>query len=71
MKESKRFKIMNSKISPGQMVYDKLLDKVAVDIATGNKQIDEYIAKASFLCIHDKKFLNYVINYPGEGIEDE
>ena len=63
--ESKRWKTINSKLSPGVVIYDKLLDKVAIEIATGNKQIDEYIAKASFLCIHDKKFLVYVMSYQG------
>lgn len=67
--ESQRWKTMNSKVSPGQMLYDKLQDKVAVDIATGSEQMDEYIAKAAYLCIHDRDFLNSVIFW--EVIEDE
>lgn len=39
MNESERFKIMNSKLSPGVMIYDKLLDKVSVDIATGKSRL--------------------------------
>lgn len=57
MCESERWKIVNSKISPGVMVYDKLLDKVAVDIASGNKQIDEIMARVCFECIHNSDFL--------------
>ena len=63
--ESERWKTINSKLSPGVVIYDKLLDKVSIEIATGNKQIDEYIAKAAYLCIHDKKFLDYVMSYQG------
>lgn len=61
--ESERWKTINSKLNPGIVIYDKLLDKVSIEIATGNKQIDEYIAKAAYLCIHDKKFLDHVISY--------
>jgi len=61
--ESERWKTINSKLSPGVVIYDKLLDKVSIEIATGNKQIDEYIAKAAYLCIHDPKFLDHVISY--------
>ena len=61
--ESERWKTINSKLSPGVVIYDKLLDKVSIEIATGNKQIDEYIAKAAYLCIHDHKFLDHVISY--------
>lgn len=61
--ESERWKTINSKLSPGIVIYDKLLDKVSIEIATGNKQIDEYIAKAAYLCIHDPKFLDHVISY--------
>lgn len=60
MNESKRFKIMNSKLSPGIMIYDKLLDKVSVDSATGNKQIDEIIAKTTFQIIHNPDFFQYI-----------
>ena len=63
--ESERWKIMKSKISPGVMIYDKLLDKIAADIDTGNLQIDEYIAKSVYLCIHDNDFLQYVMKYGG------
>lgn len=61
--ESVRFKILNSKISSGLMVYDKITDKIVVDIATNNKQIDEFIVKAVFLCIHDQDFLQKVIEW--------
>lgn len=61
MNESERFKIMNSKLSPGVMIYDKLLDKVSVDIATGNKQIDEIMAKTCFMIMHDHEFLNDIM----------
>ncbi len=61
--ESERWKTINSKLSPGIVIYDKLLDKVSIEIATGNKQIDEYIAKAAYLCIHDPEFLDHVISY--------
>lgn len=64
--ESARWKILESQLNPGVMIYDKLLDKVSVDIATGNMQIDEYIAKAVYLCIHDSTFLNHVITYEME-----
>ena len=61
MCESERFKIMDSKLSPGIMIYDKLLDKVSVDIATGNKQIDEIMAKTCFLIMHDHEFLHEIM----------
>ena len=63
MRESERWKIIDSKLSPGIVIYDKLLDKVAIEISTGNKQINEFMAKACFLCMHDKRFLDYVIDY--------
>lgn len=61
MNESERFKIMNSKLSPGVMIYDKLLDKVSVDIATGNKQIDEIMVKTCFMIMHNPEFLNDIM----------
>lgn len=61
--ESERWKTIDSKLNPGIVIYDKLLDKVAIEISTGNKQINEYIAKAAYLCIHDSKFLDYVMSY--------
>ena len=61
MNESERFKIMNSKLSPGVMIYDKLLDKISVDIATGNKQIDEIMVKACFELMHNPNFLNDIM----------
>ena len=57
MGESKRWKIIDSKLTPGIMIYDKLLDKVAVDIASGNKQIDEVMARVCYECIHNSDFL--------------
>lgn len=64
--ESARWKIIKSHLKPGVLIYDKLLEKVSVDIATGNMQIDEYITKAAYLCMHDSEFLNHVINYQKE-----
>ena len=61
VKESKRFKMLESNVSPGLMIYDKLADKVVVDICTNNRQIDEIIAKCSFEIIHNKDFLNYIM----------
>ena len=61
--ESERWKTIDSKLSPGIVIYDKLLDKVSIEIATGNKQMNEYIAKAAYLCIHDPEFLDHVISY--------
>lgn len=61
--ESKRWKIFNSKISPGVMIYDEYLEKISVDISTGNKQIDEIIIKAAYLCLHDNEFSHYVKEY--------
>ena len=56
--ESKRFKVIDSEISPGIMIYDMMLSKIVIDICTGNKQINEVIAWTSFQIIHSTEFLH-------------
>ena len=60
--ESQRWKIIPSKLGTDVILYDKLLDKVSIEIATNNKDMNEYIAKAAYLCIHNPEFLHNIIN---------
>lgn len=57
MYESVRWKIIKHKMVPGQMIFDKILDKPVVEIATGNQQIDEIMIKVCFECMHNTEFL--------------
>lgn len=43
----KRFIILDSKYNSGVDIYDDLLQKVVIEIHTGNKQINRLIAKAA------------------------
>ena len=60
MKSSKRFRLLDSNVSPGLMIYDKITDMIILDICTGNKQIDEIIAKTAWEIIHNGDFLEYI-----------
>lgn len=43
----KRFSTLDSKYNSGVDIYDNLLQKVVIEINTGNKQINRLIAKAA------------------------
>lgn len=42
-----RHKIIDSELTPGIQIFDSLLDKVVIEINTGNKQIDKMIAESA------------------------
>lgn len=47
----KRFITLDSKYNSGVDIYDNLLQKVVIEINTGNKQINRKIAKAAMKII--------------------
>lgn len=42
---NQRHKIIKSKVTPGVIIFDFVLDRVVVEINTNNSQIDELIAE--------------------------
>ena len=50
--EDKRFKMIDAKLTPGILIYDKFSEEVICEICTGNKQITEYAAIAVWRLIH-------------------
>lgn len=42
---SGRFKFIDSKLVPGIQIYDKVLDKVVIEINTTNQEINRIIGK--------------------------
>lgn len=49
--DTKRFITLDSKYNSGVNIYDNLLQKVVIEINTGNKQINRKIAKAAIRII--------------------
>ena len=45
MMKNPRHMIIDSGLSPGIQIYDRVLDRVVIEINTNNRQIDELIAK--------------------------
>ena len=52
MVDSKRFKMIDAKLTPGIIIYDKFSEEVICEICTGNKQITEYAALAAWHLLH-------------------
>lgn len=50
----KRFSTLDSKYNSGVDIYDNLLQKVVIEINTGNKQINRKIAKAAIRIIEGR-----------------
>lgn len=50
----KRFSTLDSKYNSGVDIYDNLLQKVVIEINTGNKQINRKIAKAALRIIEGR-----------------
>ena len=50
----KRFITLDSKYNSGVDIYDDLLQKVVIEINTGNKQINRLIAKAALRIIEGR-----------------
>lgn len=48
----KRFKLLDSKVSPGISIYDKFHEDLAAELCTGNKQITRYAAIAVWRILH-------------------
>ena len=49
--DTKKFITLDSKYNSGVDIYDNLLQKVVIEINTGNKQINRKIAKAAIRII--------------------
>lgn len=59
--ESKRFKIIRSKLRNSSLVFDKLTEEVTVEIASNNRQLNDTMAKACLIILScDKDFLKMV-----------
>lgn len=59
---NERYKILESNVSPGVVIYDNIMDKVIIDICTGNNQMDRIIAETCFKLIHDKQFYDAIMD---------
>ena len=51
-----RHKIIKSKVTPGVIIFDFVLDRVVVEINTNNSQIDELIAEKAMETMGYKKW---------------
>jgi hypothetical protein len=62
--ESKRFKIIRSKLRNSSLVFDKLTEDVTVEIASNNRQLNDIMAKACLIILScDEDFLKMVEEY--------
>ena len=63
MNESKRFKLIKSKLRNEVLVFDKLIDEPIAEIASNNNQFNKLMGEACMLIIYDENFRKVVMEW--------